>query len=227
MDAELRRAWTGIVVADDYEEHMAAIGQAQAAAELTRYLIEVASLDAGSRITIAGAGTGQMFDYLPPALFHPHRLTVSDLSPLFLRCLRERLTRLGLYAEVFVDDIERTALPPGCDLLLATLLLEHIDWQQGVQAFADLRPRMCGIILQENPPDMKTAVTPGRRLPPSLAKAVETAHPALVLREDLIASMAERSYDCMGNSVRDVADGKRLVALLFKRAGWSPNGSGV
>jgi hypothetical protein len=217
MDAELRRAWTEIVLADDYEEHMAAIGQAQAAAELTRCLIEAASLETGS-ITIAGAGTGQMFDLLPPSLFHPYRLTVSDLNPLFLQRLRERLTRHGLNAEVLVDDIERTALPPECDLLLATLLLEHIDWQHGIQAFVYLRPRMCGIVLQENPPEMKTAVTPGRRLPCSIAKAVETAHPALVPRDDLVAAMAKRSYDCIGVAVRDVADGKRLVALLFSRS---------
>src|SRR5215472_3640532 len=99
MDQELRRAWTEIVVADDYEEHMAAIGQAKAAAELTRYLIEAASLETGSRITVAGAGTGQMFDLLPPDLFHPYRLTVSDLNPLFLERLRERLTHHGLAAE--------------------------------------------------------------------------------------------------------------------------------
>jgi SAM-dependent methyltransferase len=224
MDAELRRAWTEIVVADDYEEHMAAIGQAQAAAELTRYLIEAASLEAGSHITAAGAGTGQMFDFLSPALFHPYRLTVSDLNPLFLERLRERLTRHRLDAEVLVDDIERTALPPGCDLLLATLLLEHIDWERGIQAFADLRPRMCGIVLQENPPEMKTAVTPGRRLPSSIARAVETAHPSLVPRGDLIAAMAKRAYDCVGSSVRDVADGKRLAAFLFSRSSRSDSG---
>jgi len=227
MDAELRRAWTEIVVADDYEEHMAAIGQAQAAGELTRYLIEAASLKAGSRITIAGAGTGQMFDLLPAPVFHPYRVTVSDLNPLFLDRLRERLTRHGLDAEILVDDIERTALPPGCDLLLATLLLEHIDWRRGVEMFAVLRPRTCGIVLQENPPDMKTAVTPGRRLPSSIAKAVETAHPALVPREDLIAAMAKHGYDCIGGAVRDVADGKRLVALLFSRSQSSASDSGV
>ena len=55
MDPELRRAWTCIVTADDYEEHMAAIGQAQAAAELTQHLVRSASLQPGSRITIAGA----------------------------------------------------------------------------------------------------------------------------------------------------------------------------
>jgi hypothetical protein len=227
MDQELRRAWTEIVVADDYEEHMAAIGQAKAAAELTRYLIEAASLETGSRITVAGAGTGQMFDLLPAAVFDPYRLTVSDLNPFFLERLRERLTRHGLDAEILMDDIERTALPPGCDFVLATLLLEHIDWRRGVETFAALRPRMCGIVLQENPPDMKTAVTPGRRLPSSIAKAVETAHPALVPREDLIAAMAKRAYDCTASSVRDVADGKRLVALLFSRSHSSPSDSGV
>jgi hypothetical protein len=227
MDKELRRAWTEIVVAGDYEEHMAAIGQAQAAAELTHYLIETASLQAGSRITIPGAGTGQMFDLLPPALFHPYRLAVSDLNPLFLERLRERLIRHGLDAEVLVDDIERSALAPGCDLLIATLLLEHIDWPRGVEAFVNLTPRMCGIVLQENPPEMKTAVTPGRRLPSSIAKAVETAHPALVPREDLVAALAKRAYDCIGSSVRDAADGKRLVALLFSRSHSSRSDSGV
>ena len=48
---------------------MASIGQAQAAAELTHRLIQSASLRPGSRITIAGAGTGQMFDFLAPAVF--------------------------------------------------------------------------------------------------------------------------------------------------------------
>jgi len=73
MDPSLRQAWTEIVTADDYEEHMASIGQAQAAAELTKHLIRSASLTAGGRITIAGAGTGQMFDFLAPAIFCPYR----------------------------------------------------------------------------------------------------------------------------------------------------------
>ena len=193
MDPELRRAWTYIVTADDYEEHMAAIGQAQAAAELTQHLVQSASLRPGSRITIAGAGTGQMFDFLDPAVLRPHRLTCADLNPVFLARLRDRLERYDLEAEILEDDIERTALAPGPDLLLSTLLLEHIAWVRGVEAFARLRPRTCGIVLQENPPNMSSAVTPGRHLPPSLAKAVETAHPTLVPRDDLIAAMtAER-----------------------------------
>ena len=218
MDPELRCAWTQIVTADDYEEHMASVGQAQAAAELTAHLIHSASLRPGSRILIAGAGTGQMFDFLDPEVFRPHRLTCADLNPAFLARLRERLVRHGLEAEIREDDIEQTQLTPGPDLLLSTLLLEHIDWRQGLDAFAHLRPRTCGIVLQENLPNLTTAVTPGRRLPPSMAKAVENAHPALVPREDLIAAMTARGYACRETNVRDVLDEKRLVGLLFDRA---------
>jgi hypothetical protein len=216
MDPELRRAWTYIVTAEDYEEHMASIGQAQAAAELTEHLVQSASLRPGSRITIAGAGTGQMFDFLDPAVFGPHRLTCADLNPVFLARLRVRLERYGLEAEILEDDIERTALARGPDLLLSTLLLEHIAWLRGVESFARLRPRTCGIVLQENPPNMSSAVTPGRRLPPSIAKAVETAHPTLVPRDDLIVAMTERGYRCRETEVREVADGKQLVGLLFE-----------
>jgi SAM-dependent methyltransferase len=215
MDSALRRAWTEVVTAEDYEIHMAAIGQAQAAAELTRYLVESAALRAGSRITIAGAGTGQMLDYLAPTIFRRYRLTCSDLNPIFLLCLRGRLARHGLDAEVLEDDIERTRLAPGPDLLMATLLLEHIDWRPGVEVFARLRPKTCGIIVQENPPDMAAAVTPGRPLPPSIARALESAHPTLVPRDQLIAAMAAQGYPCRESAVREVADGKRLVGLLF------------
>jgi hypothetical protein len=200
MDSALRRAWTEVVTAEDYEAHMAAIGQAQAAAELTRWLLAAAALPGGSRITIAGAGTG---------------LACSDLNPAFLAVLRGRLARHGLAAEILEDDIEQTRLAPGPDLLLATLLLEHIDWRRGVEAFAGLRPGCCGIVIQENPPEMASAVTPGRRLPPSIAKAVETAHATLVPRDQLSDAMAAKGYACRESAVRDVADGKRLVGLLF------------
>jgi hypothetical protein len=215
MDSGLRRAWTEIVSADDYEAHMASIGQAQAAAELTGHLIALASLPTSSRLTIVGAGTGQMFDLLDPVVFRPHYLTCSDLNPAFLARLRSRLASHGLEAGVVEDDIERTALEPGPDLLLATLLLEHIDWRRGVEVFAGLRPGACGIILQENPPNVTTAVTPGRPLPPSMARAVEVGHPTLVPKEELVLAMRSQGYLCRESAVCEVADGKRLIGLLF------------
>ena len=118
MDPSLRQAWTEIVTADDYEEHMASIGQAQAAAELTEHLIRSASLTAGGRITIAGAGTGQMFDFQAPAIFRPYRLTCTDLNPTFLSRLRERLARHGLEAEIVktISNGPRSMLVPICFL---------------------------------------------------------------------------------------------------------------
>jgi hypothetical protein len=218
MDAALRRAWTAIVTAADYEQHMAAIGQAQAAAALTCYILESAALPEGARVVIAAAGTGQMLDYLDPAILRPYRLICTDLNATFLARLKERLARAGLQAEVLEDDIERTRLEPGPDLILATLLLEHIDWRRGVDVLIGLRPGLCGIILQENPPGMETAVTPGRPVPPSLAEAMREAHPTLVPRPELEAAFAARGYQCRQAQAEEVADGKRLVALLFGTA---------
>jgi hypothetical protein len=132
MDSGLHRAWTQIVTAEDYEEHMAAIGQAQAGAALTQYIIQSANAPAGGRVAIVGAGTGQMLDFLDLTILRPFRIIFTDLNPGFLVRLRERLSRHALTATVLEDDIEQTALDPGPDLLLATLLLEHIDWCRGL-----------------------------------------------------------------------------------------------
>jgi hypothetical protein len=217
MDPELRRAWTEIVTADDYEQHMAAIGQAQAGAELMAWMLGVAALRNGDSVMVAGAGTGQMFDFLDPAIFRPYRLTFADLNTGYLEKLRARLAAHGLTGEIVADDIEQTRLEPGADLLAATLLLEHIDWRRGVEVLAALRPRRCGVVLQENPPEFASAVTPGRVLPPSLARAIETAHATLVPREELVATMGAHGFALRASEERSVADGKKLVALLFGR----------
>jgi hypothetical protein len=217
MDPELRRAWTEIVTADDYERHMAAIGQAQAGAELMAWML--AAAPEGGRVTVAGAGTGQMFDFLDAQPWRSCALTFTDLNPRYLERLRSRLEAHGLSAVVVEDDLEQTKLEAGADLLAVTLVLEHIDWRRGVEAFAGLAPRLCGVILQENPPEFQSAVTPGRTLPPSIAKAVETAHATLVPRDELVAAMAERGYALRAYQSLDVADGKRLVGVLFERAG--------
>jgi hypothetical protein len=215
MNPELRRAWTEIVTAEDYEEHMRAVGQAQAAAALTQWLLAEAGLGDRSLVAVAGAGTGQMLDFLDAGILRNYRLTFTDLNPVYLAHLRERLARYGLEGVVKEDDFEETRLDGGMDLLLATLLLEHIDWRRGVESIARLRPRACGIVMQENPPGMTTSVTPGRRVPPSLAKAMETAHATLLVREELLVAMAERGFGLRATAEREVADGKRLVALLF------------
>ena len=122
----------------------------------------------------------------------------------------------GLDGELHADDFEQTRLAVGPALLVATLLLEHIDWRRGVESIAALRPGVCAIVIQENPPGMATAVTPGRVVPSSIAKAMETAHATLVARAELVAAMAGRGYELRSEEAREVADGKRLVGLLFR-----------
>jgi len=215
MDEALRQAWTEIVTAADYEQHMAAIGQAQAAAELTAHLLDCASLADASTVAVIGAGTGQMFEFLDGAVFRRYHLVCTDLNPSFLICLRGRLKRQGLEAEILEDDFEQSRLAGGVDFLLATLVLEHIDWRRGVGIVVALRPAYFAVILQENPAGMASAITPGRRLPPSIARAAETAHPVLVPREELIAMLGENGYACREIAARPVADGKSLTGLLF------------
>ena len=90
-----------------------------------------------------------------------------------------------------------------------------MDWRKGVAAIAELRPAACGIIIQENPPGMTTAVTPGRRIPPSIAAAMEIAQPTLIPYGDLLSAFEARTYHCVLTDSLEVADGKRLIATLW------------
>jgi hypothetical protein len=217
MDSNLRHAWTTVITPADYEEHMARIGQAQASAVLNSHLIDSARPPTGGRVVIAGAGTGQMFDFLDAEIFRPFELTCTDLNRHFLDVLEQRLACHRLSATLIEDDIENTTLKPGADLILATLVLEHIDWRRGVEVLAALRPAACGVVIQQNPEGMATAVTPGRLIPESIAKAVETAHPALVPYGELVAGFVAQGYRCTNTRTEEVADGKRLIAVLFER----------
>lgn len=215
MDPNLRLAWIQIVTAEDYDEHMAAIGQVQAAAALTVELIQKAALNEGSLLLIAGAGTGHMFDFLNIDLFRPFHLICTDLNPTFLARLRARLFTRGLRVQVVADDLAHTALVAHPDFLLATLLLEHIDWRKGVEAITALHPAACDIIIQENPPGMTTAVAPGRRIPPSIAAAVKIAQPKLVPQNEMLSAFGARGYHRVFSNGQEVADAKRLVSTLF------------
>ena len=217
MDSDLRRAWTKIVEGGDYDDHMAAVGQAQAAAELARDMISEADLAPGSRLILVGAGTGQLFDYLDPAFFGQFRIVCTDLNPDFLARLRQRLTARNLNALIVADDLEYTALRTQPELLIVSLVLEHIDWRAGVKAIAAFHPAACGVVIQENPPGMTSAVTPGRAVPASIAAAVQIARPTLVPQEELLGAFESHGYRCKWTEARAVADGKRLIGMLFIR----------
>ena len=217
MDPGSRRAWTEIVTPEDYDRHMETIGQAQACADLVAQFLAWTRLPAGSELVFVGGGTGWMLDHSDLTPFRNLRLTFTDLSPRFLNTLRERLRARGIAAKVLEDDIEATRLATRMDLLIASLVLEHIDWKRGAASIAGLSPRFIGIILQENPPGMTTPITPGRPLPPSILEASKIALSHLVPKGEVIAEFERLGYPCERETSRAVADGKRLVGCLLSK----------
>jgi hypothetical protein len=209
----LREAWTRIVQTDDYETFMASIGQAQANARLVSAMLPAEP----GRVLFAGAGAGQMLEYLDPAALAMHRLVFTDINPAFLVRLEQRLRAAGLSEfETVVDDLENTALSGPFDVAVVVLVLEHIDWRRGVASLVKLHPGRCNIVIQQNPPEMASAVTPGRVPPGTMGVFVE-ARPRLVVREELLEAMAEHGYVLDGERVEEVADGKRMVGLSWTR----------
>src|SRR5512139_2279081 len=110
MKPSLREVWRAQISADDYDAHMAAVGQAQANARLVERFIE-RWLTPPARILVAGAGTGQMFDYARRELFDGFALTCTDLSAGLLTRLEQRLAGRRLTnVTTVVDDLEQTQL---------------------------------------------------------------------------------------------------------------------
>ncbi len=204
----LRDAWRGGVKAEDYEAHMAAIGQAQANAG---HLAEFAGRLAG-RVLIAGAGPGQFFDHLEPAALDGCRAVFTDINPEFLAALRRRCPS----AICVADDLESSSLRGPFDAACATLVLEHTEWKTVVANLIGLAPLVM-IVIQVNPPDMATAVSPGRT-PPGSMRAFKEVHPHLIDEAELCAELARLGARLVSRCDRSVADAKTMRALTFQRA---------
>ena len=219
MHSALRDAWKDQVLAEDYEAHMAAIGQARANAEHLRGMLLRYPPPPGALVWMAGAGPGQMFDYLPAELLSPWRLVCTDISQRFLAVLRGRYSR----AECVVEDLLRPALAGECDTAVVVLVLEHIDWRRGVKALAARRPRQLFVVIQRNPEGMQSAVSPQRVLPGSMVVFGGT-HPELLREEELVEAFAVEGYTLAERQASPVADGKTMLALVFQAPWGVANG---
>jgi SAM-dependent methyltransferase len=206
----LREAWTRFVNAEDYERHMAAVGQAQANASLVAELVAAAAPPPGSRVLIAGAGTGQIFEYCPPALFRRFRLTCSDLNPAFLEKLRSRCPCITA-----VDDIEDSRLDPGFSLIVVVLVLEHVDWRKALISLARLRPEQVAVVIQRNP----EGPLPHREHIGTMRLFGTEVEPKLIDAQELIAELARLGFGLRSESERPVLDGKTMVGLLATAQG--------
>jgi threonine dehydrogenase-like Zn-dependent dehydrogenase len=210
MSELLRAAWLTIEPGD-YEQHMAGIGQAQANAGLMAAWL--ATVGPSETVLVAGAGTGQMFDYLAAGAAGPGRMVFTDLNPVFLAKLRERLGE----AATVVDDIEATQLAGPYPHAAVTLVLEHVNWRRALGSFRQWESRRVLTVIQENPADVASAVTPGRTVPGTMNVFRESARPQLVPLAELTAAMADLGYQLEQVHPAPVSDGKRMLGCWFVR----------
>jgi hypothetical protein len=117
--------------------------------------------------------------------------------------------------ETVVDDIEASQLAPGFGAIVVVLVLEHVDYRRALRSLARLAPEHLIVVIQENPPEITTAVTPGRPLPASL-RVDENAQPRLIPSGDLIAELAQNGFVLQNRRDRPVADGKTMIGLLIR-----------
>jgi len=200
----LREAWTRFIAAEDYETHMAAIGQAPANASLVAELVAAAAPPPASRILIAGAGTGQMFEFCAPELFRGYELTCSDISPAFLEKLRARCK-----CRTVVDDIEDSRLEPGFSLIIVVLVLEHVEWRKALASLTRLRPDRILVVIQRNPQAL-----PHRELKGTMRLFDGEIEPNLIRPAALVEQFAHLGFRLVLQRERTVADGKAMVGLL-------------
>ena len=217
MASKLREAWTKVVRAEDYDAHMAAIGQAEANAGLVSELFESDPPRPGSAVLFAGAGTGQLFDYVSPEMLKPYRTTFTDINAEYLTRLATRVSVApGIEFETRVDDIEASRLSGAFEVVLAILVLEHVDWRKAVCEICRLCCARAFVVLQENPAHIAAAVTQGRPLPGSMA-LLKDVHPHLIPQSEVVAEFARHGFDLRRSSAREVLDSKRMLALEFKK----------
>ena len=205
----LRQAWLSVHPAD-YEQHMANIGQAQANARLTGRWLE--SLESGAKIIMPGAGPGQMFAHLDPALWAPHELTLTDIQPVFLKLLKQRAPAHAVITE---DDIEATRLTGPYTHALIVLVLEHVAWRSALQSLKTWRIENVLVVIQQNPPEVASAVTPGVTVPGTMTAFRDTAHPHLLDPAELVAAMQALGYRLARVDTETVAHGKQMLGHVF------------
>jgi 2-polyprenyl-3-methyl-5-hydroxy-6-metoxy-1,4-benzoquinol methylase len=217
MHEKLREAWSKAITPEDYEAHMAAVGQAQANAALVAEYLESLPPKRHASLLFVGAGTGQMFDFVSSEILLPYNITFTDINASYLNRLRARLTPVpGLRYATVVDDLERTTLSRRFDLVLAVLVLEHVDWRAATATLCKLAGKEIFVVIQENPPELATAMTPRAQVPQTMRIFAEV-HPELVPVRALESEMRERGFVSSYVTHKVVADNKKMLAFAFRR----------
>ena len=216
MSESLRQAWL-TVEPRDYEQHMAGIGQAQANAGLMAAWL--AAGPGSETVLVAGAGTGQMFDFLGAEEARPEEMVFSDWNRRFLEELRGRLERTGRTpGETVVDNIEQTGLVGPYRNVAITLVLEHVEWRLALQSLVTWGAVRVLLVIQENPANLASAVTPGRTVPGTMSVFRERAAPHLIPVAELSTAMATIGFRRERIETANVSDEKKMLGCWFVRS---------
>jgi len=206
----LRDAWLSHINPDDYERHMAAAGQAQANAEMLDEFLRNSPPQPGSRVLFAGAGTGQLFDYMSVERLAPYHVTFADLNPAYLARLAERTQTIA--RQMVVDDIEQPALRGPFDLIVAILVLEHVDWWRAVAAMAERCEGGVFAVIQQTPAGGHPTGQPVGTM-----SVLREVSPRAVDPGELAAEFRRHGFGLERSAAREVAGGKCMLAAVYRR----------
>lgn len=213
--AKLRQTWQSVTPLD-YEAHMARIGQAEANAALVAGWLR--SHPEAQHIVFAGAGTGQMFDYPGARQLLNRNVTFTDINQSFLTTLKQRLEgELAFHWTVVQDDLLASNLGTGFDAAVVVLVLEHVDWRKALAAFAPWGCQEVLIIIQENPAQISTAVSPGAPLGTTMQPFRDSTPPHLIPLPELRQAMQQQGYGLQRVQTSFVLDGKMMHACYFRQ----------
>jgi hypothetical protein len=215
---KLREIWERDIRPGDYEAHMAAIGQAEANASLVAELFEKYAPADGARILFAGAGTGPLFDLFPASALIPFNVAFSDINSEFLERLAGRLAGVSkLKYECIADDIEDSQLAFFPELVIAVLVLEHVDWRKAIATMCRLATKRVFVVVQENPIGAASPLT--HKLPPGNSLSVlSEVKPHIVPVSQAAMEFGAHGFAIGRTSVRELADSKRMLGIEFYRA---------
>jgi Methyltransferase domain len=196
--------WRARITADDYERHMASTGQPQAIADLLAEFFRERAPAKRASVWFAGAGTGQLFDYLPTETLAGYSVACTDINPAYLERLAARIA-----CTTAIEDIEFPAKRGRYDLAIVTLVLEHVAWRRAVATLCGAAARVF-VVIQQDPIGVIE-----RPLPGTMATLHESPG-RLLDRAELIAEFTAHGFDLAHVSEREVRDGKKMVGLDFK-----------
>jgi hypothetical protein len=200
------------IPAEDYEGHMAAIGQSAVLRDLFSL---VYAERRPARLAVLGCTTGQDLQQVDPALTEV--IVGVDINPAYLEVARGRLSSLGARLRLVCDDVLTAEPPRGpFDLVHAALLLEYVDPSSLFRRIYDwLSPSgVCSLITQEPAPDVAAISITGYESLQTLAGRMSLRSAAEITR---LARQA--GLHLLHTRAVKVPAGKTLVSSIFDKGG--------